>query len=798
MAYVYDNKTYRNLQQQVKENMDDIARLQNLKLVGLDVSYIVDTEEDLAEITAEQGMVVAVGTEQPYTLFVYNDSSWVDFGEFPKAGPQGEQGPQGQVGNPGPRGLTGEQGPRGYTGAAGPAGQPGPQGPRGVQGPKGDKGDPGLVDAFVADAESVTAVGQAYVDEDGYLQVCTSLSPLTFEQGGYVKGPQGEQGIQGPQGIQGEQGVQGPKGDTGPQGEKGAKGDTGPRGPEGPQGIQGPQGETGATGPEGAQGPRGPEGAQGPQGPKGDTGDPVTITVNGTTYTQSSGNITLPDYPADVAWGNITGTLSSQTDLQSALDAKQDIISDLAAIRAGAALGDTAVQPADITNMVTTDTAQTITGVKEFTGNNFRVNVNSAWFGDATNVGIGKCLEDARTTNWPLQDGTDYDYDASYYSNGIRITEEEDEDSNAPYYLAYPAKSGILAVTSDIPTTMSWSQITNKPTIGNATLTIQKNGTAVDTFTANATSNKTINIAVPTSTSELTNDSGFITSSAIPTNYVTTDSDQLTLTGNKLWNYNITGSTEDYENKIRLNTSNGSISAQQFTNDKQGTRIKSETAQLSYNALHLMQIENDIDISTDYYKDYIHYSYLDNNQTFNTTLNLPKKTSSQTLACLSDIPSTMAWADITGKPTFATVATSGSYNDLSDKPTIPTNYVTTNTAQTITGAKTFSGAPYITGSQLKLSDSTDLLVEKTLTQQSWPIQDGSSSDYRAYYYSNGIYIEDLEEEDEDAPYLLAYPAKSGTLALTSDVSTAISSQTKETWTFTLSDDTTVTKTVVLG
>jgi hypothetical protein len=31
------------------------------------------------------------------------------------------------------------------------------------------------------------------------------------------------------------------------------------------------------------------------------------------------------------------------------------------------------------------------------------------------------------------------------------------------------------------------------------------------------------------------------------------------------------------------------------------------------------------------------------------------------------------WSEITDKPTFATVATSGSYNDLSDKPTIPTN-----------------------------------------------------------------------------------------------------------------------------
>lgn len=39
---------------------------------------------------------------------------------------------------------------------------------------------------------------------------------------------------------------------------------------------------------------------------------------------------------------------------------------------------------------------------------------------------------------------------------------------------------------------------------------------------------------------------------------------------------------------------------------------------------------------------------------------------------------------------LATVATSGSYNDLDDKPTIPTDYVTTDTAQTISGAKTLS------------------------------------------------------------------------------------------------------------
>lgn len=51
-----------------------------------------------------------------------------------------------------------------------------------------------------------------------------------------------------------------------------------------------------------------------------------------------------------------------------------------------------------------------------------------------------------------------------------------------------------------------------QPTVNDATLTIQKNGTNVATFTANASSNVTANIAVPTATSDLTNDSGFITS----------------------------------------------------------------------------------------------------------------------------------------------------------------------------------------------------------------------------------------------------------------------------------------------
>lgn len=330
MAYVYDNKTYRNLQQQVKENMENIAELQDMRLVGLSVTGIVEDATKLPE-TAQQGQIYAVGSASPFELYVYDNSSWVDFGQFPKEGPQGEQGPQGEPGRQGPRGLTGPQGPRGYSGTPGPAGAAGPKGEPGPQGPQGPKGADGTV----------------------------SFDELTPEQVAMLKGPKGDTGEQGPEGPQGPQGIQGVKGDTG---ERGPVGPEGPQGPTGPQGIQGPKGDQGDIGPQGATGERGPQGLrgiQGPVGPRGEPGEPgltTSIEVNGQTYNvDQAGKITLPNYPADVAWGNITGSISSQTDLQTALDAKQDTISDLDTIRSGAALGTTAVQPDGLANYLEKD-----------------------------------------------------------------------------------------------------------------------------------------------------------------------------------------------------------------------------------------------------------------------------------------------------------------------------------------------------------------------------------------------------------------------------------------------------------
>lgn len=69
----------------------------------------------------------------------------------------------------------------------------------------------------------------------------------------------------------------------------------------------------------------------------------------------------------------------------------------------------------------------------------------------------------------------------------------------------YPKKTDLATVAKS----GSYNDLKNKPTIpsvGNGTLTIQKNGTSAGTFTANATTNKTINITVPTKISELTDD----------------------------------------------------------------------------------------------------------------------------------------------------------------------------------------------------------------------------------------------------------------------------------------------------
>lgn len=76
----------------------------------------------------------------------------------------------------------------------------------------------------------------------------------------------------------------------------------------------------------------------------------------------------------------------------------------------------------------------------------------------------------------------------------------------------WSADSGVAQILNKpslaaVATSGSYSDLSDKPsipTVNNATLTIQKNGTNVQTFTANASSNKTANITVPVVTMQTT------------------------------------------------------------------------------------------------------------------------------------------------------------------------------------------------------------------------------------------------------------------------------------------------------
>ena len=160
---------------------------------------------------------------------------------------------------------------------------------------------------------------------------------------------------------------------------------------------------------------------------------------------------------------------------------------------------------------------------------------------------------------------------------------------------AATSKLATIANGAEVNVQSNWNEtnsasdayIQNKPTIptvNNGTLTIQKNGVPIGSFTANASSNTTADITVPTKTSDLTNDGADNTSTYV-------EADELATVATS-------GSYSDLSNKPTI----------------PAAQIQSDWTQANTSA-----------------KDYIK-----------------------------------------NKPTLAMVAVTGNYNDLSNTPTIPT------------------------------------------------------------------------------------------------------------------------------
>lgn len=170
-------------------------------------------------------------------------------------------------------------------------------------------------------------------------------------------GAKGETGKRGPRGERGEPGTIGKAGERGPKGEQGPKGDRGPEGPTGPRPahewkgtelrFEQSDGEWGRF--VDLKGPPGLAGAIVSAGSGEGNFQPLDsdLTAIAALTTQPFGRslLTAADAEAGRAllevgaggvteWGDITGTLADQADLQTALDAKQPIDSDLTAIAA--------------------------------------------------------------------------------------------------------------------------------------------------------------------------------------------------------------------------------------------------------------------------------------------------------------------------------------------------------------------------------------------------------------------------------------------------------------------------------
>ena len=122
-----------------------------------------------------------------------------------------------------------------------------------------------------------------------------------------------------------------------------------------------------------------------------------------------------------------------------------------------------------------------------------------------------------------------------------------------------------------VATSGDYDDLINKPTIptvNDATLTIQKNGSDVATFTANASSNVTANVTVPTTTSELTNNSDFVSDAS----YVHTDNNFTTTLKDKL-----DGIESGAEVNVQSDWSQSDNTADDYIKNKPSSEVKSAT-----------------------------------------------------------------------------------------------------------------------------------------------------------------------------------------------------------------------------
>lgn len=197
--FTLNNEIYRNLEEQVQKNKEDIAAHWEVDRVladyGIKVIGRLDTAEEIPSRSAgtgDFGDAYLIGVEPPYDVYIWTRPN-LDLGKFNpywlNLGPIAIQGPQGE---------------------------PGPVGPAGPQGASTDW----YVKPYIPN-ESDVEPGTIWLVTEG--QEKGNVYKFDASRGWIlqmnINGPQGPKGLKGDKGDQGPQGIQGPKGDQGEPGE---------------------------------------------------------------------------------------------------------------------------------------------------------------------------------------------------------------------------------------------------------------------------------------------------------------------------------------------------------------------------------------------------------------------------------------------------------------------------------------------------------------------------------------------------------------------------------------------------